>query len=403
VVKAESSSSAKLIGVISTNPGMVLNAGIKEGYPVALSGRVPVKVSNEKGSIKAGDYLTIGEKSGVAVKAVKSGVMVGKAIEDFSCLGLGDICEGKINIFVTLGFADPGNILAKLIIDDQGNLVTPAIKTNKIIITNVSEVDSLLQKNGNEDTNLSALDLAAKLQSVDKQNNEQQAQLTEMQSTLSLQQQQIASLSAQITDLKQQKAKSLNLTPPDVLLATASAELNLNPPTESTVSGQLLAYESGVFSQSLKSFGETKLGSVIIAGDLSQDGTLSLSDGNTINALPTLFIQKSALAEIVDFFNGAVTVNKQGELKAQNVTLTELKVKGGKTSGNVKIASGQKSVEVESPLVTPKSRILLTATSETEAVLAVTSKVEGKKFTVTASKTVPEDLNFDWWLINEID
>jgi hypothetical protein len=50
---------------------------------VALSGRVPVKVSLENGEIKKGDYLTSSSTPGVAMKALRPGPVVGKALEGF--------------------------------------------------------------------------------------------------------------------------------------------------------------------------------------------------------------------------------------------------------------------------------------------------------------------------------
>lgn len=181
-----------------------------------------------------------------------------------------------------------------------------------------------------------------------------------------------------------------------------TAQMQVTPIAESTFSAQEIAANTATFSQTLKSLGETFLGSTIVAGDLVQDGTLSLSEGNTINALPTLYLQKSALAGAVDFFNGAVTIDKEGHLQAQTVTVTELKVAGKKISGNAQIMAGKASVEVESPVVTASSRILVTPSSSTSAVLAVTARQAGQKFVVSTTQPVSDDTSFDWWLINEV-
>jgi len=54
---------SNFIGVISSAPSQVIGEDIftkaKRPRPVALSGRVPVKVSNENGEIKPGDLLTV--------------------------------------------------------------------------------------------------------------------------------------------------------------------------------------------------------------------------------------------------------------------------------------------------------------------------------------------------------
>ena len=87
-----------VLGVISTEPGMVLgdidintnvrvlneeetkNLGERRALPLALAGRIPVNVSTENGAIVAGDYLTASSIPGVAMKATKSGRVLGQAL-----------------------------------------------------------------------------------------------------------------------------------------------------------------------------------------------------------------------------------------------------------------------------------------------------------------------------------
>jgi hypothetical protein len=61
-----------VIGVVSTDPGFVTGAYTKGSYPIALVGRVPVKVSTENGMIRSGDYLTAASVPGYAMKATVS-------------------------------------------------------------------------------------------------------------------------------------------------------------------------------------------------------------------------------------------------------------------------------------------------------------------------------------------
>ncbi|MCA9361926.1 hypothetical protein KC906_00985, partial [Candidatus Kaiserbacteria bacterium] len=78
-----------VIGIVSTKPGMTLGADDKSlvegerGYPVALTGRVPVKLSTENGPIKKGDVLMLSSLPGVAMKATGTGATIGIALEDF--------------------------------------------------------------------------------------------------------------------------------------------------------------------------------------------------------------------------------------------------------------------------------------------------------------------------------
>jgi len=95
-------------GVISTQPGVLLNAdremGSERQFPVTLCGRVPCKVVNESGPIRRGDLLTSSSTPGHAMKAEPidldgkavylSGTILGKALESFEAE------TGAIEIFV---------------------------------------------------------------------------------------------------------------------------------------------------------------------------------------------------------------------------------------------------------------------------------------------------------------
>lgn len=93
---------ATVMGVISTNPGLVAGYGDAEGsmvqdhQPVALAGRVPVKVSLENGSIHAGDALTSSTQPGVAMKATQAGRIIGYALEDYD--GSQQLSAGVIKV-----------------------------------------------------------------------------------------------------------------------------------------------------------------------------------------------------------------------------------------------------------------------------------------------------------------
>ncbi|MEK7089695.1 MAG: hypothetical protein AAB920_02645, partial [Patescibacteria group bacterium] len=70
-----------VLGVVSTDPGFVAGAYTKDSYPIALIGRVPVKVSTENGMIRTGDSLTVASVPGYAMKATLAGRVIGKALE----------------------------------------------------------------------------------------------------------------------------------------------------------------------------------------------------------------------------------------------------------------------------------------------------------------------------------
>ena len=89
LVKSQEAYQKTVIGIVSNNKNDFSSTGynIKEGdnpMPVALNGRVPVKVSPSSSPIKTGDYITTSMDSGMATRALKSGFVIGKALEDWS-------------------------------------------------------------------------------------------------------------------------------------------------------------------------------------------------------------------------------------------------------------------------------------------------------------------------------
>jgi hypothetical protein len=94
VRKSSGTDDQSVIGIVSTQPGKVIGSVDKEGtkaVPVALAGRVPVKVSGENGPIHAGDLLTASSIPGVAMKAGYTGYVIGQAITDFEGEGMGTV------------------------------------------------------------------------------------------------------------------------------------------------------------------------------------------------------------------------------------------------------------------------------------------------------------------------
>lgn len=92
IAKKSAESYQKLpLGVVSTYPtgpngdvlGSDLIGKLPGAQPIGLIGRVPVKISLENGPIKAGDPLTLSSTPGVAMKATKSGNIVGFALENY--------------------------------------------------------------------------------------------------------------------------------------------------------------------------------------------------------------------------------------------------------------------------------------------------------------------------------
>lgn len=70
-----------ILGVISENPSVVLNSP-EVGPPVALAGRVNVKLVSGMPLVKSGDFITSSPQAGLGMKARRAGTVVGYAVEN---------------------------------------------------------------------------------------------------------------------------------------------------------------------------------------------------------------------------------------------------------------------------------------------------------------------------------
>ncbi len=92
-----------VVGVVSGAPAILFEGSqLKMGTSqkgsdherkpaVALTGKVPVKVSLENGAINIGDYLTTSSRPGLAMKATKQGMTIGVALESYNGKGKNEV------------------------------------------------------------------------------------------------------------------------------------------------------------------------------------------------------------------------------------------------------------------------------------------------------------------------
>ncbi len=101
---------AGILGVVSKAPFQtfgkdVLKAGTHH-QPVALVGRVSVKVKLDNGEINAGDLIALSTSTpGVGVKAIQSGVVIGTALNDFTAdSNVDGDGVGEVMVFINLSY-----------------------------------------------------------------------------------------------------------------------------------------------------------------------------------------------------------------------------------------------------------------------------------------------------------
>jgi len=98
VKKTSNTYDTRMIGIVSTNPGITLGEEVddEDTFPIALAGRVETKVSLEGGEIHIGDLITSSLQEGVGMRATGMGRTIGYALESFNETNK----DGKILVFI---------------------------------------------------------------------------------------------------------------------------------------------------------------------------------------------------------------------------------------------------------------------------------------------------------------
>ncbi len=139
-----------VIGVVATQPGIILGTEAENSYPIALVGRVPVKVTNQNGWPAAGERLTASTVSGYAMRATQAGRVIGQVLNDpvpgdfAQCpieYGLGeDALCGTAMVFVNL--ADYSGMPVELAMQQKESLDQAGIVSDASADAAVSGLDA---------------------------------------------------------------------------------------------------------------------------------------------------------------------------------------------------------------------------------------------------------------------
>jgi hypothetical protein len=214
------------------------------------------------------------------------------------------------------------------------------------------------------------------------------------------------------------------ITDPQILISSESATFtDISVISTATISGQLTAYAATVHD-SFRSFGTSYLGDTTISGSfmvtgqtilddtsvagvlavddhINVAGTLTISD-DTINVSGTpvgegeeptdgiLYLQNTLLGNLIDIFNGKLTIDKDGNLKTLgNIEIEgDLKIKGGITTtatagepitaGDALYISSSSAVMIADAADEDKNEIIGIAAADTEEDEEVTIVTGGK-------------------------
>lgn len=137
VMKSTGSYDTSIMGVVATKPGVLLGQkdvpDIGMSRAVALTGRVPVKVTSENGPIKIGDAITSSSIPGVGMRSTRAARVVGRALSGWD--NPDPSVVGTVMLFVEPAY-DAGYILTQvqdMITDAKNTLVAESFTAKKII------------------------------------------------------------------------------------------------------------------------------------------------------------------------------------------------------------------------------------------------------------------------------
>lgn len=398
-----------LLGVVSTKPGKVLDDGSMSDpkVPIALKGRVPVKVSTQNGIIHKGDYLTSSDIPGVAVKATQAGEMLGKAMEDYTdTSGI-----GTITVFIGTGYAQPlvnigdytlfaqeiaslnGNAFG--VQDAAGNQVTQTGVFSDGVIGNLKagSIDAQKLMLAGQSVGDRLDSLASTAASLTDQVNSLNSRVASSESQLSTFNSQLSTLNSTVDLLMNMASMSGSF---GNFNASSAAELSLDKleVTDATMSGSLNVLGRATF-QDVGITGKVNVGLLAING-LNNDGVATI---DTIAG--PLKIQSEGLQGI-DFENSKVTIDTSGNITSQGeITIKKVNIDttdvAGASAGVKIIPAGTTSIDVDTTALTPNSLIFVTPDSP----VAVGAKAkDSNTFTIKLNTVQSTQVKVNWWIVN---
>ncbi len=147
ITKSSTKYQNNLLGVVSAQPALILGPIAENAYPIALAGRIPVKVTTENGLVKVGDEVTSATRDGFAMKATKAGPVIGKVINEpismVSCdAPMPDISELLMSDGPGVTLEDTGAVLEEEVII-EGEETIEEIEEEEIIaeLEDVEDID----------------------------------------------------------------------------------------------------------------------------------------------------------------------------------------------------------------------------------------------------------------------
>ncbi len=299
LTKSKNAYDSKIVGIVSNTASFVGGVEGDNKVLVALMGQVPIKIASSSQAIHKGDFVTSSVVAGKAIKATKPGFVVGKALEDWSPGG-----ADKILVYLNVIWADPNAAMA---FDEAGNL-----SVNNISLT---------------DTTNNVANLGASLLRLESG---------------------VASLSAQLADLKIQIDPAATLSAQLWQVATASGKLttalSVRVP-ELNVTGKLTV--------GLLTFDDIEASITSLTGEITVKGDLAVT----------------------------------GKIRVL-----------GDSIGRAIIPTGLTELVVSTAAVSTSSSVFVTPINSPLAVSA--QSTQSGKFVIRIPVVQSNDLKVNWWIVN---
>lgn len=420
VVRSTSAYQRDVIGIVATRPGLVLGpTTASTTYPIALVGRVPVKVTTENGMIKAGDRITASSKDGYGMRATHAGRVLGTALEDInvenlvSCSDEGNDSTqcGEVLVFVNL--VDYSGMSPLLLAREQSS-ASPACSDDESTSTTT---DSSICEDETVEATSGAL-----LEGLSGGDNETDA----LEILAFLNAQEDSGLSSEI--FTQRLSAALDVITPKIYtntLAVGSIESSsddgsvalvlgdngrfeiraqTDPEDPSATTSPLITFDAqgnAVFSGTISAggfvFGDV---SATTSEDAQEDMPASFIESVEERVLNAIALIRSAVVRSFttvalyaeNMFAATITVVPDGRVI--------LPAGQNQISGTARIQNGASSVDVENSAVLSTSKIFITPLSLTEHPLIVTLKRPGIGFTVSMFAPAALDIYFDWLIVD---
>jgi hypothetical protein len=384
-----------VIGVVSTKPGLKLSDwslsdSEKESMrPIALAGRVPVKVSAENGPIKKGDLLVPASTPGFAMKACgtkycQPSTVIGSALEDFNPTQSGDSAEVQQEIQDT---KDQIN-------DKVDEIKQELAQTEETTSIATSEVKEELEKQVENAEKVS--DVVDTLTQPVQTNTYGEGRIM-MFVNLSW-----YSPTTTVTDLLALKPDLAGLFQDDSGVLNTTNNFTMLP---------YMYADTGVFKQ-IKA-DNIRVANITVQGTVTttelKATNIQLTGLLTSNEIQTqtlrAFEAQDILVQLSDSFGKTA-------LKIQNIlgeTVFSVDSNGKITIksdtndasvGSSELPIGQTEIIIETSAVNVNSKIFVTPRSDVANAPLYVDKVEEGKFTVKMSLPKDTAIKFDWWVLN---